>query len=352
MKLTEICIKQPVLSIVFSLVLVVLGVVGFSRLELRFFPKFETPLIIVHIAYEGASANLMESQVTRLVENALSGLDNIQYMTSTSSTSNSYVWIYFLLGGNLKQEASEVRDKVSGIQNQLPSDADPPAITVGTAGANLISLGFTDDTKTSADIRDYIEGTVSPELRQIKGGGGVSVIGASDYAMRIWLDASKMAALNVTVSDVKNALTANNIYFSAGSFHGPTRDYGIIAQTQLKNAADFSNIIIRNTSGGTIRLKDVANVELGCRSLYVAPMRINGKEGVQVVIQPQPLANPIDVATSIKQELKTIQANLPPGMHVQVNYDISLFLKSSVDETFIAIGESVILVMLIVFLFL
>ena len=352
MKFVELWIKQPVLSIVLSLVLVVLGIVGFHELEMRFFPKFETPIVTVHIYYEGASADLMESQVTRLVENAVSGIDNVKAISSVSGTGNSYVWITFRFHGDFQEEANEVRDKISGIRDQLPASINPPAITVGTTGTNLLSLGFTDDEKSSADIRDYIETNISPQLRQVPGVGSVSVVGASDYAMRIWLNATKMAVLDVTIADVKTALLANNIYFAAGSFHTPSRTYGLIDQTQLKNATEFGQIIIKHTPEGTIRLNDIANVVLGNRSLYDFPMLINGQPGVQVIVRPLQQANPINVASAVKQQVQIIEKNLPPGMHVATNYDMSLFLKGSIDETFLAIGEAILLVIIVVFLFL
>jgi hydrophobe/amphiphile efflux-1 (HAE1) family protein len=352
LKFVDIWIKQPVLSIVLSLALVVLGIVGFKQLEIRFFPKFETPIVRVHIYYEGASADLMESQVTRLVENALSGIDNVKAISSVSRTAHSYVWVTFRLHGNFEEEASEVRDKVSGIRDDLPANINSPTITVGATGSDLLSFGFTDDQKSSADIRDYIETNISPVLRKVEGVGSVSVVGASDYAMRIWLNATKMAVLNVTIADVKAALLANNIYFSAGSFYTPSRTYGLIAETQLKNATEFGNIIIKHSTQGTIRLNDVAQVALGNRSLYEFPMLINGKPGVQVIVRPLQLANPVDVAMRVKAAIKPIQSNLPPGMHVATNYDMSLFLQSSINETFIAIGEAILLVIVVVFLFL
>lgn len=352
MKLPEICICQPVLAIVLSLILVVLGILGFSRLELCFFPKLQMPIVSIHTSYQGASSDLMESQVTTVIENALAGLDNVQSISSSSSTSNSYITVQFRLGGDFEAEAAEVRDKVSGVREQLPTDADPPSITVGTKGAIVISLGFTDKNKSPADIRDYVERSVQPALRELSGVGEVDIVGASDYAMRIWLDSAEMAALGVTVSDVKTALTANNIYFPAGSIQAPHRNYGIVSNTRLQNATDFGNIIITQNDHGTIRFKDIAKVELGYRDLNQTPMLINGVSGVQVAVKPLQSANPITVADEVKAAVTNLKQNLPPGMRVIINYDVSQFLVSSIHETFMAIAEAIVLVIIVVFLFL
>ena len=352
MKLSEICIRHPVLTIVLSSALVVFGVISFQHLELRFFPKLQLPIVTVATFYEGASAELMESQVTTQIENALSSVNHVAAINSTSYPGSSYVTILFCLGGNFEEEASVVRDKIFGIRDELPLNANPPTITVGIKGSPVLGVGFIDSHKSSADIRDYVERTVQPALRQLPGVGEVDVLGASDYAMRIWLDASKMVAHQVTVTDIKNALTANNIYFPAGSIQEPKRNFSIVSHTQLKDAKSFGNIIIKHTDGGTIRLNDIGHVKLGYRSLYQSPMRINGQNGIEILIESLQEANPITVACEIKQSLVQIQDGLPLGMHAIVNYDASTFLKSSIEETFYTMCEAVILVILVIFLFL
>lgn len=352
MKLSEVCIKQPVLSIVLSLVLVVLGLMGFQRLEIRFFPKIELPVVTIVTHYEGASAALMESQVTTIIENALAGIDGIQYISSSSWPSYSSITVQFRLGSNFEQQAAAVRDKVSGVESKLPPDSDPPGITVGAQGNPIIGIGFTDQTKSPADIRDYLIRTVFPLLRQLPGVGSVDVIGSSDYAMRIWLNAAKMASLGVTIEDVKNALTSNNIYFPAGVVQGPARNYSIVSNTQLKNANEFADIIIKNSDQGTIRFKDIGKVELGYRSLYDYPTRVGGRSGILVIIEPLQAANPITVAEEVHNAMHVIRQNLPPAMQANVTFDMSTYLKSSIHETFFTMGEAVFLVILVVFLFL
>ncbi len=351
MKLPELCIRQPVLAIVLSLVLVVLGVVGFGRLELLFFPKLTLPVVNIRTHYQGASAELMESQITTRLENAVAGVQDIQSISSNSWTGGSSINVQFRIGGDFESEAAQVRDKVSGQRQYLPSDTDAPSITVGVKGPELMDVGIIDKHRTAKEIRDYTESYVQPVLRQLKGVGQVSIEGASNYAMRIWLNSQAMAAKNVTVDDVKKALTANNIYFPAGHIEEPNRNYSIVSNTQLKNAHDFANIIIMHNDTGTVRLSDVAQVKLGSRSLTDSPMLINGQQGIMLRIKPLQSANPLTVASEIRQSLKEIKHNLPPGMKMSVVFDASQFLQSSVGETFKAIGEAVILVILVVMLF-
>ena len=352
MKLPEICIRQPVLAIVLSLVLVVLGIMGFLRLEIRFFPKVEVPVVTITTHYEGASAELMESQVTTIIENHLAGIDGIKYISSRSWTSYSQITVMFTLGGDLESEAAQVRDKVAGSMQYIPTDADAPTVTVGSSGNPIIGLGFLDALKKPADIRDYILRNVQPVLRQLPGVGGVSVLGSSNYAMRIWLDPAKMAAMGIAVDDIKNAITSNNIYFPAGVVQGLTRNYAVVSDTKLKNAKQFTDIIVKQTNNGTITMGDIANVEIGYSSLYDYPMKINGRNGIMVMVEPLQAANPITVAGEVQKAMKSIRAKLPAGMVVEQQFDMSQFLRHSIYETFESIAEAVVLVILVVFLFL
>ena len=351
MKLSEKCIQQPVLAIVLSLVLTVLGYMGFQQLEILFSPKQVMPIVSIHTYYEGASADLMESQVSTLIENALSGVDGIDYISSSSGIGYSSVTVQFLLGGNFEDEAAEVRDKISAI-DEFPADADAPIVTVGVDDPPLMGISFIDKNKSSPDVRDYLSHSVTPILRQLPGVGAVSTLGSTGYAMRVWLDSTKMASVEVTVSDIKSAITSNNIYFPAGAFRGPTRSYSILSDAKLKNADEFSNIVVSKTSTGVIRLKDVAKVELGYSSMYPKPLEVNNVEGVMLVVSPLQSANPIAVAKEVRESLDGISKRLPPGMTSHLVYDNSVYLESSINETFIAIGESILLVILVVLFFL
>jgi len=351
-KLPEFCIRNPVIAIVLNLIIVVVGVVGYSRLDIRFFPKIDIPIVTVSTHYQGASPDIIENSITTPIENSLSGVAGVQSINSTSSNSTSSITIRFGMNGNFNQEVNAVRDKVSAVRKNLPIDSDPSTISVGGNGQLLMSIGFTDPNKTSAQIRDYVRTNVWPQLREIPGVGGVGIYGASDYAMRIWLNAQKMAQLGITVTDIENALNSNNIEFPAGLIQDPDRTFSVVSNTRLTTAKQFANIILTKKNDKLIRFKDVATVDVGSSSLQDSPMRINGKPGIDVEITPLLTANPINVASLIKDKLAQLGQDLPTGMVAKVNYDQSQFLKASIHETSKAIFEAIFLVILVIFLFL
>lgn len=353
LKLSEICIKHPVLATVLSLVILVFGISAYQKLDLRFFPSIKIPMVSIRVHYTGASPKLMESAVTNEIENALAGVKGIESIVSGSSTSNSSITVMFHSDGDFEQEVSDLRDRVSGIRSKLPPLADPPTITVGaTTWQSLLTLGFVDKKRSAAELRNYVERYIYPILQQVPGVGAIGVYGGSDYAMRIWLDSAKMTSLGITVTDISNALQSNNIDFPAGSIQFPTRNYAIVSKTRLTSAQGFADIIIKHESGRTIRFKDIAKVELGNWSLQQAPIRLNGKDALLLNVFPLQGANPITVADEIKKAFNELQPNLPHGMTSSIVYDQSVFLKNAIHDTFKAIIEAVILVILIVSLFL
>ena len=352
MKLSDICIERPVFATVLSLALIVFGLVGYHYLEIRYFPKVDEPIASVSVSYPGASPDVMEQDVTLYIENALVNVDGLQTMTSSSTYGSSTVNLTFTPDTNLVKALGDVRNAVSGIQSELPADANLPSITSGGVGRPVLNIGFLDDQLTPSQIRDYITQDVQPLMQHLPGMGAVWLYGADQYAMRIWLDPQKMAALGVTVTDVSNMLQSNNIDFSGGSIQGQYRNYSLVADTKLQDVAQFADLIVKQNNGQIVRLKDIAKVELGSQSLQDSPMRINGKSAIDMELRPLDSANPIDVASEAKQMLAKLQPHLPAGMSMQVTYDQSQFLKSAITESFKTLVEAVILVVLVVFLFL
>jgi multidrug efflux pump len=352
MRLSRVCIERPVFASVLCLALLVFGWIGYSHIETRYFPQVAEPFATVSVSYPGASPNVMESEVTRYLENALININGLQNMHSRSTYHHSYVYLRFAPGTNLIKAMGDVRDAVSSVRDKMPTDADPPSISSGGVSRPVLNIGFMDDKLTAAQIRDYVTQVITPVLEKIPGMGGVWTYGASDYAMRIWLEPQKMAALGVTVTDVKNALQSNNIDFSGGSIRGLNRRHSLVADTQLHSAKQFAQLIVRDTSGQIVRLKDVADVELGSRSLEDSPMRIDGKPGIDLELRPLDSANPITVAKLAKQTLQSLQKRLPKGMSMKITYDQSIFLKGAINESFMTLLEAVLLVMVVVYLFL
>ncbi|MDF2939718.1 MAG: Acriflavin resistance plasma rane protein [Gammaproteobacteria bacterium] len=352
MRLSEICIERPVLATVLSLALIVFGYIGYTHMETRYFPYVDEPYAQVSVHYDGASPDLMESQVTSYLENALINVDGVSSIASTSTYNYSHIYLNFEPGSNMIKEMGDVRTAVSSVTDKLPPDADPAVITSGGVERPVLNIGFMDSQLSPAQIRDYITQAVVPTLLNLPGMGGAWIYGANEYAMRVWLDPQKMAALGVTVMDIQNTLQSNNINFSGGSIQGKDRTHSIVANTQLHTPEQFANLIVRDNNGQIIRLKDVADVELGSSSLQDSPMRINAQPGIDLELRPLNTANPIVVADEAKEVLAHLHSKLPDGMKMLVTYDQSIFLKKAIQESFSTLFEAIILVMLVVFLFL
>ncbi|WP_119344324.1 efflux RND transporter permease subunit [Facilibium subflavum] len=353
MKLSKICIERPVFAVVLSLMIIVLGIVGYSYLELRYFPKITQKTAEVSISYSGASPSLMLNDVTIPVENALYNIDGLAKMTSSSSYGSSKIDLTFADSADMTNVMGQVRDNISSIiSEKLPADINPPSITEGGVERPVLNLGVMDKNLTSAQIRDYVQRNIVPIFQSVPGMGAVWVYGASDYAMRIWLNPQKMAALGITVSDVKNMLNSNNITFSGGSIRGKYRNFSISSDTDLKTAEQFQNLVVKDNQGQPVYLKDIAKVVLGNASLTDSPMLINGENAISVQLRPTDNSNPITVADLAKKEIQKVKDNLPSGMIVKVIYDQSTFLQKSINDAYGTLLEAIILVMLVVFVFL
>lgn len=354
MKIAELCIKRPVFACVLNLVLVVVGVVSFKQLDIRYFPNIEQNIITVSTAYSGASAELVENSVTDPLESAVNNIEGLQSINSTSSDGRSTIKLTFNQSADFDEALNQVRDKVSGQRDALPPYPEVTSSTVSSGGVTrpTLNLGFIDKSKTSEQIRDYIDKNVAPILKAVPGVGATSSFGGSDYAMRIWLDSEKMAALDVTVTDVVSTLEQNNIDFPAGTIQGLDRSYSIVSNTRVTSAKEFGSLIIRTDENNVIRLRDISRVEVGYRSLTISPMLINGMQGVDLEVKARSDANPIIVSHDVLATLETLKQNLPQGMDVVVTYDQSKYLKSAIDETVMSLIEAIALVILVVLVFL
>ena len=351
MKLPEICIRQPVLAAVMSIMLVILGYVGFKQLEIRFFPRLKLPIVHVYTYDEGVSAADMEQGVTKPIENAIyGGVDHIDYMSSSSGGSSSSITVQFQLGGNLEQEVAKVRDSVASVK--LPDGARLPSVSVGNSGGALVGMTFVDNKMKLQDIREYLINNVAPVLTQVKGVAGVGVHGSTDYAMRVWLDSSKMAARDITVTDIKTAISNNNQYFPAGAFRGVMRNYSIVSDARIKDAQQLLDIIIKKGKHSVVRLGDIAQVKLGMRGFYDLPMHIGTDKGLVIEVSALSSANPIKVAGRVVDAFNKLKPTLPVSMHSSVLYNDAHFLRAAIDETFMAILQAIALVVLVVILFL
>ncbi len=350
MRLCEICIERPVFATVLSLALLIFGVIGLINLEIRYFPKVDYPIASVSVNYSGASPSLMENEVTEPLENALINVKGLAQMSSRSGYNSTSINLTFADGTNMIKAMGDVRDQVSSARNLLPNDIDPPNISEGGVASPVLNVGFLDQDLSPAKIQDYVTQNIQPLLQKLPGMGAIWLYGSGAYAMRIWLSPEKMAALNVTVTDVESTLENNNIDFSGGSIQGMDRNYSFVANTKLTDVDQFKNLIIRDTDNQIVRMQDVAKIELGSNSLTPSPMRTNSQSSIDMEVRPLDTANPIMVANEAKLVLSKLK--LPDGMTMRMTYDQSDYLKAAIIEgvktLLIAIG----LVVLVVFVFL
>jgi len=352
MTLPELSIRRPVLATVMSLVIVLVGFISYERLSVREYPNIDEPVVTVDTTYRGASAEIIESQITVPLEDSLSGIDGVDVLSSVSRAERSQITVRFRLNRNPDGAAADVRDRVGRIRQQLPDDIDEPVIAKVEADAQpIIYLAFSSDRHSPLEITDYADRFVKDRLQNIPGVSGVRIFGERRYSMRIWLDRARLAAYNLTPQDVENALRRQNVEIPAGRIESTAREFTITTETDLRTPAQFDNLILREVEGYLVRLRDVGRAELGPRDSRVIA-RFNGNNAVAIGVIKQATANPLDVSKGVRAILPRIEREAPEGMKVGVGYDSSIFIDRSIDNVFHTIGEAVILVIIVIFLFL
>ncbi|MBA3487271.1 MAG: efflux RND transporter permease subunit [Lysobacter sp.] len=356
MVLSDISIRRPVLATVINLIVLLVGLIAYDRLAVRQIPNVDTPVITVNTSYPGASAQVIESQVTQPIEDALSGVEGIEFMQSVSREQSSQVTIRFRLDRNADGAASDVRDRVGQARGLLPDEVNEPIIQKQEADAQpIIYLAFSSDRHSSVELADAAERLVKDRIQQIPGVAQAQVF-ASTYAMRVWLQPQRLAGFGLTPADVERALRNQNIEIPAGRVESSDREFTVLSETDLRTPEQFGNIILSNlgaASGGSylVRLKDVARVELGAQEQRFRA-RFNGENAVPLAVVKQAVANPLDISAAIKQLLPQIQRTLPDGMKIQIAFDSTIFIEKSIQEVYKTVAEAVLLVILVIFLFL
>jgi multidrug efflux pump len=352
MTLPELSIRRPVFATVMSLVIVLVGFISYQRLSVREYPNIDEPVVTVDTTYRGASAEIIESQITVPLEDSLSGIDGIDVLSSVSRAERSQITVRFRLNRDPDGAAADVRDRVGRVRQQLPDDIDEPVIAKVEADAQpIIYLAFSSDRHSQLEITDYADRYVKDRLQNIPGVSGVRIFGERRYSMRLWLDRARLAAYNLTPQDVENALRRQNVEIPAGRIESQAREFTITTETDLRTPAQFENLILREVGGYLVRLRDVGRAELGPRDSRVIA-RFNGNNAVAIGVIKQATANPLDVSKGVRAELPRIEREAPEGMKVGVGYDSSIFIDRSIDNVFRTIGEAVILVIIVIFLFL
>lgn len=352
MVLSDLSIRRPVLATVMSLMLILIGIISYQRLSVREYPNIDAPVVSVRTVYTGASAEIIESQVTRPLEDSLAGIEGIKTIKSVSREEVSQITVEFILARDPDNAASDVRDRVSRVRGRLPDDVDEPVIAKVEADAQAIMwLAFSSDHHTPLEITDYADRVVQDRLQTLPGVASVIIGGERRYAMRIWLDRDRLAAYQLTVQDVEDALRNQNLEVPSGRIESKNREFTVLTQTDLQTPEQFNRLIIREVNGYPIRLSDVGLAEIDAADERNA-VRVNGNPAVGLGVVKQSTANTLSVAQAVKSELPKIIAALPEGMKLKVAFDQSLFIEESISAVFKAMGEALILVVLVIFLFL
>jgi multidrug efflux pump len=352
MNLPELCIKRPVLSSVINLIIVVLGFVAYNSLTLREYPNIDVPVVTVNVTYRGAAPDIMETQVTKILEDSLSGLEGIDFLSSVSRQERSQISVTFQLTRDADLAAADVRDRVARVRSQLPDTIDEPIIAKVEADAQpVVYLAFSSDRHSELEVSDYADRFVKDRLSVLPGVAQVNIFGERRYAMRVWLDRGRMASYQLTPAGVESAIRRQNLEVPAGRIESTEREFTITGDTDLREVQQFSEIIIRQDGNYLVKLKDVARIEQAAEDVRTR-VRYNGVPAVAMGIVKQSTGNPIEVSDALKKAMPEIQKDLPEGMKMQTAYDSSVFIRASIEKVYTAIMEAIIFVALVIFVFL
>ncbi len=352
MQLAETSIRRPVFATVLSLLIVLIGAVSFNRLSVREYPKIDEPVVSVTTSFSGASSEVMETQVTKVLEDSLSGIEGVDVITSTSRQERSQISVRFVLSRDADSAAADVRDKVTRVRQKLPQGIDEPVIAkVEAESFPVIFLALSSDTHTALQLSEMANTLVKPVLQTAPGAAEVNIYGERKFAMRIWVDPDKLAAYKLTVQDLEDALRRANLEVLAGRIESAQREFNVTAATDLQRPQEFAQVVIRTVNGQPVRIGDVARVQqapVDERSF----VRLNGRDSVGVGVVKQSTANPLELSAGVIKLLDKLRRDLPPGVQIDVANDNSVFIDQSIKAVFRTILEASVLVALVIFVFL
>ena len=352
MKLFDLCIKRPVLATVLSLIVVLLGLIGYQRLSVREYPKIDEPIVSVGTNYKGASPEVIESQITKPLEDSLSGIEGVSLITSNSRSERSDITVSFKISKDPDVAAAEVRDKVARVRNRLPDAADEPVIAKVEADSfPVMWFALASERHNPLELSDAVNRLVKPRLLVLPGAADLRIFGERKTSMRIFVEPQKLAAFKLTPADVENALRSQNVEIPAGRIESRLREFNVLAQTDLQTPEEFGAITITQSGGYSVRIRDVAKVEIAAADER-GFQRFMGKTAVGFGIIRQSTGNPLELSEAARAVMPQIQETLPKGMSIELNYDSSVFIAQSIKSVFTTIGEAVILVALVIFFFL
>jgi multidrug efflux pump len=353
MWLSDLSVKRPVFATVLSLMLVALGILSFRDLTVREYPDVVPPVVQVQIGYPGASADIVESRITQLIEGELSGIEGVRIIRSTSRDSQSQVTVEFDLDRDLDEATNDVRDRVSRVVRRLPDDADPPSVSKSDSDTSpIMYLTLSSETMDMMELTDYMDRYIIDRFAVLPGVSQIQSFGAGGPSMRIWLDRLKLAARNLTVNDVEAALRAENLELPAGRVESSARDFQVRVARNYQTAEQFRRLVIaQGEDGHLIRLGEIADVEVAPRQLNRV-FRTNAATTTGFGVIKQSTANTVEVLDGVVSEVERVNQDLPPGMALNTSGDDSAFIRAAISAVFWTIGITTTLVALVILLFL
>jgi len=352
MQLAETAVRRPVMAVVMSLLILLIGAVSFKSLSLREYPKIDEPTVTVTTRYTGASAEVIESQVTKPLEDSIAGIDAVDVITSISRAEQSQITVRFRLEKDADTAAAEVRDRTSRVRNRLPQAIEEPVIAKVEADAfPVVWLAFSSDTLNALQINDLVNRVVKPRLQTVTGVADVRIFGERKYAMLVSLDHARLSSFKLTPQDVEDAIRRSNLELPAGRIESSNREFSVSSQTDLTRPGQFGDIVIRNVNGFPVKLRDVAQIKEDAANDR-SVVRLNGRPAISAGVIRQATANPLELSKGVREMVPRLKADLPGDMSIEIANDNSVFIDRSIKNVFQTIIEAVVLVALVIFFFL
>jgi multidrug efflux pump len=352
MGLPSLSLRRPVFAIVMNVIIILFGIIGYTFLGVREYPSIDPPVITVRTNYTGANADIIESQITEPLENAINGVQGIRTISSASNQGSSNITVEFDLSADLETAANDVRDKVSQALRLLPQDIDAAPV-VSKADANsdaIISMTVQSNSKNVLELTDYAVNVLQQRLQTIPGVSSIQIWGQKNYAMRLWFDPQKLAAYHLTAVDVQNALSKTNVELPSGKISGTNTELTVNALGRINTEEEYNNIIIKDVNGQTVRLKDVGYAVLGTEN-FETSLKEKAVGMVALALVPQPGANYVEISEEFYKRLEQIKKEVPKDIILNIALDNTVFVKNSISEVKETLLISIILVVIIIYLF-
>src|SRR5512143_757739 len=353
MRFTDLFIRRPVLSIVVSLVILIAGLQSIRSLSVRQYPRSDIEVLKGLTAYVGANAGLVRGFITTPLERVIASADGIDYVESSSAQGASTITVHLKLNYDTNAALTQIQAKVAQVRNTLPPEAEAPVIDLETADNQFAAmyLGFSSTDLDQNQITDYLTRVVQPKLSAISGVQRADVLGDRTFAMRIWLKPDRMAALGISPSQVRDALSKNNYLSALGSTKGSMVSVNLVANTDLQTTQEFRQLVVKEDKGVVVRLGEIANVVLGAEN-YDSDVRFNGQNSTFMGVWVLPTANSLEVIGRVRDAMKEVRAQLPVGMKASIPFDSTLYIGNAIDEVFKTLTETLLIVIAVIFLFL